>query len=210
MCETAPGKTSSQDAKLLKAAKRKKAQENLNKEETRGKKEEPKLQDNVGAREEVSILSSATLSSFKMSKKRRYALSARSGLKDNRPLPQDTNNWKQLLVSHRRYVYAPKILSKILGLFIAAGSINHTGPAQCSGVNQKWLWVLVAAEGDNSYQTIQNRKGTPSCSIEEVSNILFLCVRKMSEGPPYDEPFIHKQDAHWLLKYARESRYMVQ
>ena len=98
MCETAPAEeASSQDAKLLKAAKRKKAQENLNKEETRGKKEETKLQDNVGAPEEVSILSSAALSSIKMSKKRRYALSARSGLKDNRPLPRDTNIWKQLL-----------------------------------------------------------------------------------------------------------------
>ena len=31
----------------------------------------------------------------------------------------------------------------------------------------------------------------------------------MSEGPPYDEPSIDKQDAHWLLKDAQESRYMV-
>ena len=31
----------------------------------------------------------------------------------------------------------------------------------------------------------------------------------MSEDPTFDQPSIHKQDAHWLLKDAQESRYMV-
>jgi hypothetical protein len=61
----------------------------------------------------------------------------------------------------------------------------------------------------NSYYTIQNRKGTPSFQIAEVSNILFLCGRKMAEGPPGSGPSIHKQNDHLLLKDAQESKYMV-
>ena len=178
----------------------------MNEKEEKKKK---KIKEKVCSPTEVSILSSAALSSFKMSKKRRIALSARSGLRDNRPTKQDTNIWSDLVGRHRGYVYAARILSKILGLFRAAGSINQTGPAQCSGLYQKGFWALFAAERENSYNTIQNRKGTPSFPIVEVSNILFLCGRKMAEGPPYNEPSIHKKDGHWLLKDAQESRYMV-
>ena len=71
------------------------------------------------------------------------------------------------------------------------------------------MWALFVAERENSYQTIQNRKGTPAFPIVEVSNILFLCGKKIAESPLYDKPSIHKQYAHWLLKDAQESRYIV-
>ena len=76
MCGTAPvEEASTQDAVLLKAAKEKQFKKTSL---MRKKKEENKLKENVCS-PEVSILSSAALSSFKMSKKRRMALSARSG-----------------------------------------------------------------------------------------------------------------------------------
>ena len=68
---------------------------------------------------------------------------------------------------------------------------------------------MFAAERENSYNTIQNRKGTPSFPILEESNILFLCGRKMAEEPTNGYPSIHKQEDHYLLKDAQESRYMV-
>ena len=80
MCNTAPiEQASTQDVKLLKAAKEKQHKKTLQKkkQENYEKEKETKLQENIGAQEEVSILSSAALSSFKMSNKRRYALSAR-------------------------------------------------------------------------------------------------------------------------------------
>ena len=97
MCGTAPvEEASAQDAVLLKAAK-----EKLFKKTSlmRKKKEENKLKENVCS-PQVLILSSAALSSFKMSKKRRIALSARSGLKDNRLARPDTNIWSGLVGRH--------------------------------------------------------------------------------------------------------------
>ena len=89
MCGTAPAEeTSSQDAQLLKTAKEKQFKKTSL---MRKKQEQNKLKENVCFPAEVSILSSAAVSSFKMSKKRRIALSARSGLKDNRPTKQETN-----------------------------------------------------------------------------------------------------------------------
>ena len=88
------------------------------------KKEDSKLSEKVCSPREVSILSSAAISSFKMSKKRIIALSARSGLKDPCPPNQDTNIWSELLGRHRGYVYSARVLFKILGLFRAAGSFN--------------------------------------------------------------------------------------
>ena len=68
---------------------------------------------------------------------------------------------------------------------------------------------MFAEERSNGYQTIQNRRGTPSFPIEEVNNILFLCGRKMAEDTTSDQPSIHKQDAHYLLEDAQESKYMI-
>ena len=122
--------------------------------------------------------------------------------------------WAGLLGRRRGYAYSARVLSRILGLFRAAKSTSYEGPTDgagvpCSGLYQKGLWALFAAERENSYYTIQNRKGTPSFQIEEVSNILFLCGRKMADGPPGSEPSIHKQNDHLLLKDAQESRFMV-
>ena len=69
MCNTAPiEQASTQDVKLLKAAKEKQHKKTLQKkkQENYEKEKETKLQENIGAQEEVSILSSAALSSFKM------------------------------------------------------------------------------------------------------------------------------------------------
>ena len=103
MCETPLGQASSQDIKLLKAAKEKHLKKPFLKKKP---EEETQLQEKVGAQEEVSILSSAALSTYKMSKKRRYALSARSGLADKRPPPQNNSIWKTLIDSRQGFTYS--------------------------------------------------------------------------------------------------------
>ena len=84
MCNTAPvGEVSDRDATLLKTAKEKQVKKTS---KMKKKKEGNKLSEKVCSPREVSILSCAALSSFKMSKKRRIALSARSGLQAPAPL----------------------------------------------------------------------------------------------------------------------------
>lgn len=61
------------------------------------------------------------------------------------------------------------------------------------------MWTLFAAERANSYHAIENRRGSPSFKIEEVSNILFLCGRKMGKDLTSPQPSIHKQDTHHIL-----------
>ena len=146
------------------------------------KKEENKLSEKVFYPREISILSVAALSSFKMSKKRRIALSARSGLQDPRPPSKDTNIWSELLGRHRGYVYSARVLSKILGLFRNAGSIN-TSAIKSKGLYEKALWVLFAAEKENSYNTIKNRRGTPSFPIVEEKIFSFCVAVKWQKNP---------------------------
>ena len=110
--------------------------------------------------------------------------------------------------SRRGYTYSAKILARILGLLRKNGNVSHSGPTDLSPY-QKALWAIFAGERSNSYQAIQNRRHTPSFKIEEVNNILFLCGRKMAEDTISGQPSIHKEDAHYLLKEAQESSYMV-
>ena len=147
----------------------------------------------------MSLFSSAALSTFKMSKKRKYALSALSGLADKRLPREDNNMWKTLIDSSRGYTYLARILARILDLLRRNVSVSHSGPAGLSPY-QKVLWTIFAGDRFNSYQAIENRRGTPSFQIEEVNNILFLCGRKMAEDTTSAQPSIHKQDAHYLLK----------
>ena len=73
----------------------------------------------------------------------------------------------------------------------------------------KAMWTLFAEERENSYNAIENRRGSPSFKIEEVSNVLFLCGRKMGEDETSPQPSIHKQDSHHILKDNQESRFMT-
>ena len=103
MCETAPlQQASPQDKKLLQAAKEKHNKKTFLKKKT---EKQPNFQGKVGAQREVSVLSSAALSTFKVSKKRKYALSARSGLADKSLPPKDNNLWKTLIASRRGYTH---------------------------------------------------------------------------------------------------------
>jgi hypothetical protein len=206
MCETEPlTQVSPQDLSLLQAAKEKHNRKTFLKKNIVKK---ANLHKKVTTQKEPFVLSSAALSSFKVSKKRRNALSARSGLTDKRPPPEDNNIWKTLISSRRGYTYLAKILARILTLLRKRGSISHTGPANLSPY-QKALWALFAAERANSYRAIENRRGAPAFKVTEVSSILFLCGRKMADDPTSLQPSIHNQDKHYLLKDKQESCYMV-
>ena len=56
-------------------------------------------EEQVEAQTEVSVFSKAALSTFKMSRKRMSAISARSGIADKRPPQEDKNRCKTLLES---------------------------------------------------------------------------------------------------------------
>ena len=145
------------------------------------KQEENKLSEKVCSPREISILSCAALSNFKMSKKRRIALSARSGLQDPRPPKQDTNIWSELLGRHRGYTYSARVLSRILGLFRnAIFQKSNISKMQCY---QKILVCLFAAEKENSYNTIKNRRGTPSFPIVEEKIFSFCVAVKWQKNP---------------------------
>ena len=116
--------------------------------------------------------------------------------------------WKTLIDSRRGYTYSARVQARILDLLRKNSSVSHSGPASLSPYH-KALWSIFAGEQSNSYQAIENRRGTPSFQIEEVNNILFLCGRKMAEDTISAQPSIHKQYAHYLLKDMQESRCMV-
>ena len=93
-------------------------------------------------------------------------------------------------------------------MFRDAGSQNIAGP-QGTGLYQKALWLLWSKERENSFLTVEKRKaGTPAFPVTEVEQILFISGRKLSDGPPYDRPSIHQQNAH-LIVSPQESQFMI-
>ena len=64
----------------------------------------------------------AALSSFKPHKKRRFYVSARSGLNDKRPAKEDMNVWKDLLKRRRGYICAAKVFQRILNMLKNMGA----------------------------------------------------------------------------------------
>ena len=210
-CDTAPiEQASTQDMKLLKAAKEKQLKKNLlqKKQENKQKEKETKLQENVGAQEEVSVLNSAALSCFKMPKKMRYALS-QCQIRPGRQTPSSPG--QQYLETTP--CQPPRVC--LLGRDPGPDPWPPEDKRQCQPHCTKQPFCLSKGTMNNiSSRTVQQlpyyseQTGTPSFQIEEVSNILFLCGRKMSEDPTVVQPSIHKQDNHWLLKDAQKSRYM--
>jgi hypothetical protein len=71
-----------------------------------------------------------------------------------------------------------RVLARIISLLRKRGSVSISGPAGLTP-HQKAMWTLFAEERANRYHAIENRRGSPSFKVEEVSNILFLCGRKM-------------------------------
>ena len=106
-----------------------------------------------------------------------------SGIKDKRPPPEDSNTWRQLIDSRRGYKFAARTLSRILRMFRAAGSSSTAGPKEAN-LYQKAIWLLWSNERENSFLTLENRRGTPAFPVLEVESILFLSGRKLSDGPP--------------------------
>ena len=64
----------------------------------------------------------AALSTFKASKRKWMALSARFGIKDRRQRHEDSNRFKDLIASHRGYRFSARVLTRILRMYRAAGS----------------------------------------------------------------------------------------
>ena len=125
------------------------------------------------------------------------ALSARSGIKDKRPPPEDSNIWRKLNDSRQGYKFAARTLSRILRMVRAAGSRSTAGP-QKADLYQKAIWLLWSSERENSFLTLENRRGTPAFPVLEVDGILFLSGRKLSDCPPFDQPSAHQQDQHLI------------
>ena len=140
------------DAKLLKPAQDK----HSNKRTDQGKHTvaaevaEPQQYTNMPLVDTMvpNCFSTAALSTFKKaSKRRRLAISGRSGIKDRWPRPEDSNRFKDLIASRRGYSFTARILRKILRMFRAAA-----GP-KGAGLYQKIIWLLWSSERENSILT---------------------------------------------------------
>ena len=92
-------------------------------------------------------------------------------------------------------------------MFRAAGSSSTAGPKEAN-LYMKAIWLLWSSERENSFLTLENRRGIPAFPIVEVEDILFLSGRKLSDGPPFDQPSVHQQDQH-IITSAQLSQYMV-
>ena len=125
---------SENDAKLLKVAQDKQSNRQTNKQTdslpsppftliggSAGPNQTAPTQENTS-------YSAAALSTFKASKQRKMALSARSGLKDKRPLAEDKNLFKDLLARRRGFSPAARVITRILRMYRTAGSHSTTGP----------------------------------------------------------------------------------
>ena len=119
---------SEMDANLLKVAQDKQSNRQTNKQtdslssppsaligERAGPTQAAPIQENTS-------FSAVALSTFKASKRRKMALSARSGIKDKRPLPEDKNMFKDLLARRRGFSPAARVITRILKMLQAAGS----------------------------------------------------------------------------------------
>ena len=144
ICGTAPLTSASEmDAKLLKTQKDKFKQKspgqllhkNFNKKKDfTAKVAEPQECNNKSLAGAIvpSSFSAAALSTFKIGKRRRMALFARSGIKDQRPPPEYSNIWRQLIDSRQGYKFAARTLSRILRMVRAAGSRSTAGPKKAN------------------------------------------------------------------------------
>ena len=114
---------------------------------------------------------------------------------------------RRLQTRRQGYKFAARPLSRILRMVRAAGSRSTAGP-QKANLYQKAIWLLWSSERENSFLTLENRRGTPAFPVLEVDGILFLSGRKLSDGPPFDQPSAHQQDQH-LITPGQLSQYMV-
>ena len=141
-------------SKAVRRCKRKQKQKHVLKKKP---EKQTKSQEKVEAQTKVSVFSSAALSTFKMSRKRMSAISARSGIAGKRPPQENRNMWKTLLESCRGHTYSVRVLARIISLLRRRDSVSHSGPAGLSPL-QKAMWTLFAAERANSYRAIENRR----------------------------------------------------
>ena len=111
------------------SCKRKTAQENPPKKTQINR---PKFRKNLVPKRKCLFSAMLPFPPSTCQKKRKYDLSARSGLADKRLPPQDNNTWKTLIDSRQGYMYSARILLRIFGLLRRNGIVSHSGPTGLS------------------------------------------------------------------------------
>ena len=138
----------------------------------------------------------ASLGTFKSTKVRRVALSARSGITDRRAPREDQNSWKDLISSRRGYMFAARTIHRIILMFKRKGSKSVQKHAST------WSQALVAlfsSERPNSYATLETRRGNPQFKVVESLGILLIQGRRIQEGGSQTNPSTHQQTEHLLF-----------
>ena len=209
MCGTAPlDEAPPKDQQILREAQEKH-------EKTRCKKLEKlkvteEIEKNHEQTETTPTSFAATyLGTFKSTKVRRVALSARSGITDRRAPREDQNSWKDLISSRRGYMFAARTIHRIILMFKRKGSKSVQKHA--STWNQA-LVPLFSSERANSYATLETRRENPQFKILESLGILLIQGRRIQGGGTQTKSSVHQKKEHLLFGEGgrQQTSYCVQ
>ena len=134
----------------------------------------------------------------------RMGKSAQAGLTDRRPHPVGTNIWRSLISRRRGYLFALKVLQRII---TEARKHGSTSKKFYPSIKPKALFSLLQVERETRYRTMEKRRGNPSYALLEQSGIQFLSGRKLVPGNETN-PSVLKQDKHILIA-EQTDRYCV-
>ena len=165
----------------------------------------------IGGGETVFL--AAAIKSFKGggSRARRAIKGARSGLKDHRKQQPDTNVWKQLLEKRRGYLFAARVLARILDWRRRHLKQEADGDGSTETTEQWAVLELFRAERENAFEAASKRRAGGSSStfqIVEHEGIIMLQGRKYDPGTE-GNPSIVKQTDHVVVPKVQRAAYSV-
>ena len=116
------------------------------------------------------MLSAAAITGFKGggSRARRATKGARSGLKDHREQQPDTNIWKQLLEKRRGYLFAARVLARILDWRRRHQKQEVGGDGSTETTEQRAVKELFRGERENAFEAAGKRRAGGSSSTFQI------------------------------------------
>ena len=163
--------------------------------------------------ESETILSAAAITGFKGggSRARRATKGARSGLQDHRKQQPDTNVWKHLLEQRRGYLFAARVLARILAWSRRHKKQKADGDDSTETTEQRAVKELFRGERENAFEAAGKRRAGGSSStfqIVEHEGIIMLQGRKYDPGTE-GNPSIIRQTDHVVVPEAQRAAYSV-
>ena len=161
--------------------------------------------------ESETVLSAAAITGFKGggSRARRATRGARSGLKDNRAQKPDTNVWKELLEKRQGYLFAVRVLTRILDWRRRHQKQNTDDSTETT--EQRAILELFRAERENAFEAASKRRAGGSSSsfqVVEHRGIVMLQGRKYDPGTD-NNPSVIRQSSFEVVPEVQRAAYSV-